>query len=105
MALTSSQRRHLRGLAHELSPVVHVGSAGLSEGVLREVNHSLESHELIKVKLDADRDERLALAIEMAKATASEVAQQIGKIVVLYRPAQDKKKRKIVFPAPGTSGT
>jgi len=99
MDLTSSQRRHLRGLAHALSPVVIVGSAGLSEGVVREVHGALDAHELIKVKLDADRDERGALAVELSKACRAAVAQQIGHVVVLYRPNKDAKKRKIVFPS------
>ena len=99
MELTSAQRRHLRGLAHHLSPVVQIGSAGLTEGVQGAVDEALGAHELIKVKLDADRDERGALAIELARATASTVAQQIGRVVVLYRPHKDPKKRKIVLPS------
>jgi len=99
MELTSAQRRHLRGLAHHLSPVVQVGSAGLSEGVIGEVDEALGAHELVKVKLDADRDERGALAIELAKACAATVAQQIGRVVVLYRQNKDAKKRKITLPS------
>lgn len=98
MELTSGQRRHLRGLAHALSPVVQVGSGGLTEGVVREVGTALDAHELIKVKLDADRDERGALAIELSRATDAVIAQQIGRVVVLYRPARDEKKRKITLP-------
>ena len=32
--LTGRQRKHLRGLAHALEPIVHVGGAGVTDGVL-----------------------------------------------------------------------
>jgi len=99
MELTSAQRRHLRGLAHALSPVVQVGSAGLTEGVVRAVDEALGAQELVKVKLDADRDERGALAVELSRSLSAAVAQQIGRIVVLYRPHREEKKRKIVLPS------
>ncbi len=99
MELTSAQRRHLRGLAHALDPVVQVGASGLTEGVVRSVDEALAARELVKVKLDADRDERGALAIELAGALGAVVAQQIGRVVVLYRPHKEPKKRKIELPA------
>ncbi|MEM6929071.1 MAG: ribosome assembly RNA-binding protein YhbY [Myxococcota bacterium] len=98
MELTSAQRRHLRGLAHHLDPVVQIGGAGLTEGVVRSVEEALAARELIKVKLEADRDERGALAVELSKALTATVAQQIGKVVVLYRPHKEPKKRKIALP-------
>ena len=52
-ALTERQRRHLRGLAHALKPVVRLGSAGLSAAVTAETARALDAHELIKVKAAA----------------------------------------------------
>ena len=49
--LSKNQIRFLKAQAHHLHPVVLIGANGISEGVDREVNRALDSHELIKVKL------------------------------------------------------
>lgn len=49
MNLSTKQKQHLKGLAHPLKPVVLLGSNGLTEGVLAEIEQALEHHELIKV--------------------------------------------------------
>ncbi|MEZ4240052.1 MAG: YhbY family RNA-binding protein [Myxococcota bacterium] len=56
-ALTAKQARHLRALAHHLDPVVRVGAAGVSDAVVEKTVEELEIHELIKVRIDGDRDE------------------------------------------------
>ena len=48
MNLSTKQKQHLKGLAHPLKPVVLLGSNGLTEGVLAEIEQALEHHELIK---------------------------------------------------------
>ena len=89
MSLTASQKRHLRQLAHSRKPVVIIGDAGLSEGLLNELNLSLEHHELMKVRVNAeDREGRSALITELCEKTGCELVQQIGHIAIVYRPAQ-----------------
>lgn len=96
MSLTSKQTRHLRSLAHSLKPVVMIGSAGLSESVIREIDLSLAHHELIKVKIQAaDRDERKTLIRKICDTAQCECAQSIGHTAILYRAA---KKPVISFP-------
>ena len=51
MKLSDKQKQYLRGLAHSLKPVVHIGSAGITPGLLTELDRNLEHHELLKVKL------------------------------------------------------
>ena len=87
MELTEKQRKHLRGLAHALKPVVTLGNSGLTEAVVKETDRALRDHELIKVKVrGADRDARdLALA-DLAKRTRSVLVQRIGFVAALYRP-------------------
>jgi hypothetical protein len=48
--LTERQRRHLKGLAHALKPIVRLGNAGLTEAVALETERALHDHELIKVR-------------------------------------------------------
>lgn len=86
MSLTSKQTRHLRALAHHLSPTVQVGGRGVTDAVIAKTDEELEHHELIKVKCtDADRQELKEAAAALAAGTGAAVAQIIGKTVVLYR--------------------
>jgi len=91
--LTEPQRRHLRGLAHALKPVVRLGSAGLSAAVAAETARALEAHELIKVKAAAGgreaRDRRDQLFAALAQRTGSALVHRIGNVAVLYRPRSD----------------
>jgi RNA-binding protein len=88
--LTAKQRQFLKGLAHALSPVVRVGKGGLSDSVIGETRRSLEAHELIKVRIEAeDASSRRGLANELARAAGAEVAGSIGRIVVLYRAREE----------------
>ena len=85
--LSERQRRHLRGLAHPLKPVVRLGNAGLTEAVARETERALGRHELIKVKAPGgDREARDTLFVALAARTASALVHRIGNGAVLYRP-------------------
>jgi RNA-binding protein len=85
--LSEKQRRHLRGLAHELKPLIRLGNAGLTEAVAAETARALHDHELIKVKgPGGDREARDALFTDLAQRTASAVVHRIGNVAVLYRP-------------------
>lgn len=92
--LTGKQRKRLRGLAHALDPVVHVGAAGASPAVLAEVNAALEAHELIKVRLH-DPEDKKALAAEIAQRTRSVECGLIGHTVILYRRHPEKPRIEV----------
>jgi RNA-binding protein len=95
--LTERQRRHLRGLAHPLKPVVRLGNAGLTEAVARETARALADHELIKVKAPGgDREARDALFETLAAQTASALVHRIGNVAVLYR--QNPELPQILIP-------
>jgi RNA-binding protein len=84
--LTAKQKQFLRGLAHPLSPVVRVGRGRVSDAVIEETKKSLQSHELIKVRIDADDSaSRKELAEKLAESTDSQIAGMIGKTLILYR--------------------
>lgn len=86
MALTATQRRYLRSLAHPLKPVVMVGAKGLTDAVLRELQVAFESHELLKLRLSGvEREEKAALATQLAEATGADLVQSIGHVLTLYR--------------------
>lgn len=100
MKLTERQRRHLRGLAHGLKPVIQIGNAGLTDGVTAETVRALHDHELIKVRFSgADRAAREAGLESLAARTDSALVTRIGHVAVFYRPRADLPR--IVLPAPG----
>jgi RNA-binding protein len=96
MALTAKQRKFLKGLAHPLEPVVRVGKGRLTPAVIAETKRSLESHELIKVRIESDDgDERRAIADELAHACEAEVAATIGKVAMIYRARDEEPDIKL----------
>ena len=93
MSLSRTQIRFLRGLAHEIKPVVFIGHEGLSGGVERELEITLDAHELVKVKLaDLDRDERKVTTSQVLEVTGAELVHSIGKTITLFR-RNDKQPR------------
>lgn len=91
--LTQSDKKRFRAIAHKLHPVVTVATKGLSEGVIGELNRALEDHELIKIKIAGDRDERKATLADIVRTVDAEVIQQIGGVAVLYRAAVKQNPR------------
>lgn len=91
LELTSSQRKHLRGLAHSLEPIVHVGNAGVTDAVLRALDAALDAHELVKARLHkatAKHDDAAALAA----GTGSALCGVVGHVAILYRPHPERPK-------------
>jgi RNA-binding protein len=87
--LTTAQRQYLKGLAHTLSPVVIIGEKGLTEAVIKETGQALKAHELIKIKAGSDERETRSLWLEqLCNALDAMPVQQIGKVLVIYRPAE-----------------
>ena len=90
--ITDKQKKFLRARAHHLKPVVTAGNAGLSDGVLRELDIALSHHELIKVRINpSDRSELKAMANSLCQSTDASLVQVIGHVVILYRPSESKK--------------
>ncbi|MCZ8063545.1 ribosome assembly RNA-binding protein YhbY [Silanimonas sp.] len=91
IALTSAQKRYLRGLAHDLKPVILVGGKGVTDGLVAETASALQIHELIKVKVAAEDREARDLAIAtLADAADAALIARIGNIAVMFKPRTDK---------------
>ena len=89
MALNVKQRQHLKALAHHLKPVVQVGNAGITAAVIKEIELALGHHELLKIRLPGvERQARLEMLKKICAATAADAVQEIGRIAVIYRPAE-----------------
>ena len=97
MALSETQKKYLRGLGHQLKPVVMVGDSGLSATLLEEYETTLAHHELIKVRVRVgDRKARDALISELCERGSAELVQRIGNTALVYR--RNPEQKKIVVP-------
>jgi putative YhbY family RNA-binding protein len=91
--LTPAQRKEHRALAHHLDPVVMIGNEGLSASVQKEVEAALQAHGLIKIRvLGDDRPAREAMLQQLAETLNAAPIQHIGKLLVLWRPKEEKKR-------------
>ena len=95
--LNGKQRRHLRALGHHLHAVVQIGHEGITDAVVRQASGQLDAHELIKVKVSENApQDRHESADLLARRCGAEVAQVLGRTVLIYRPRKDKPE--IVLP-------
>ena len=97
MELSGKQRRALRALGHHLDVVVQLGKDGVSEAVVQATEQALHDHELIKVKVgEASPVDRHEAADVLSEATGSEVAQVLGRTILLFR--RNAEDAKIALP-------
>ena len=86
MSLSPTQKRHLRGLAHGLKPIIAVGNKGVSASVMAEFSIALDHHELVKVKVGGeDRAARSTQIAALAASSGAELVQTIGHVASFYR--------------------
>jgi RNA-binding protein len=97
--LEGFQRRHLRGLAHPLRPVVMIGKEGLTDAVVAKTEAELGAHELIKVRFLGWKDTKKQLLAELGLRTRAELVGVVGHVGILFRQNREPKQRKIRVPA------
>jgi RNA-binding protein len=91
--LTGKQRRHLRALAHHLTPVVQVGKEGVTHALRRQVDRALDDHELIKIRVsEACPDDRFTVADHLVATCGAHLAGRAGRVLILYRQHADKPR-------------
>lgn len=97
--MTSKQRSYLKGLAMTMDPIFQIAKSSVTPELTAAIAEALEARELIKITvLKNCLDDGRSIAGVLAERTRSEVVQVIGKKIVLYKPAKDEAKRKIVLP-------
>lgn len=117
LKLTPAERSALRAQAHPLNPVVIIGDAGLTPAVLKEIDASLQSHELIKIRVFGDdREVRTNMYDTICSTLDASPVQHIGKLLVIYRPKKEQQEelkeskkgkglREVTIVKPSPSGT
>ena len=96
--MNSARKKQLKAQAHSLKPVIIVGQSGLTESVLKEIEITLDTHELIKIKIRADKEERNQIRDQIIADTQAELIQSIGQVVVIYRRKPEPKAEKNTGP-------
>lgn len=95
LAISTSGRRALKAEAHSLNPVVIIADNGLSPSVLKEIDHSLNTHGLIKIRVVSDeRELRESYLAEICQTLGAAAIQHIGKLLVVWRPKLEIKADK-----------
>jgi RNA-binding protein YhbY len=69
---------------------VLIGGDGLTSAVVAEIDRSLKSHELIKIRVNADRPGREAILGGICARTGAQAVQHIGRILVIFRENPDR---------------
>lgn len=92
MTLTPKIRQQFKAKAHKLKPIVSIGNKGLTEAVHQEIDRALYDHELIKVRINYERDERRAILEEICNVHHAESVQLVGGIATIYRESDKNEK-------------
>lgn len=89
--MNPADKKQFRAAAHTLKPVVIVGQSGLTLSVLAEIEVALNVHELIKIKIRAERDDRKCIIEKICNEAGAELIQMIGQVAVIYRLNPNKR--------------
>ena len=97
--MTSKQRAFLRGAAMNMAPLASIGKAGVTDGVIAEIDNLLENRELVKVSLlkNSDLDVK-EVGNYVAKALRATLVQTVGSKLTLYRVSKRDDVYHIVLP-------
>mgnify|MGYP000291148004 FL=1 len=96
--MNSAQKKQFKTEAHLLKPVLIIGQAGLTESVLKELEITLDTHELIKIKIRAEKEDRNKIRDQIIEESKAELVQSIGQIIVIYRKKPEPKVEKNTGP-------
>ena len=104
--LTGKQKRFLRAEAHHFSPMFQIGKNNLTEEIVNEYVDALSKRELMKVQVlqnaDIKAKDAAAFIEEHSDIT---VVQVIGRVLVLYLPAEEEKYQRYshILPKPASN--
>ena len=91
MELSNPQKKKLKGIAHDLHPIVTIAQKGLTEAIHDEIETSLKFHQLIKVKVIVDdREQRKEIIHSIADKHQADIIQTIGHVAVFFRRNKEK---------------
>jgi RNA-binding protein len=94
--LNKEQKKYLRKLSHDISPIFQIGKYGLSDDLIIGIEDALEHRELIKVSvLNNNSDDRRELVFDLVRLSNAELVQEIGNTIILYKRSQNFHKIRL----------
>lgn len=84
--------RALKVRAQALKPAIRLGKAGLTPEFLAAFDDALTRAKLLKVRFEGFKEERKAVAKDLAEKSASLLVQQVGYTAVYYREAVSQQE-------------
>ncbi|NQU78986.1 YhbY family RNA-binding protein [Candidatus Woesearchaeota archaeon] len=88
MVLTKDEIKKLKQKANALEPLVRIGKNGLTESVVAQIKKLVTKRKIVKIKFlrsFLDSNDKKAAAKDLANSTDSEIVEQVGFVVVLYK--------------------
>ena len=86
MQLDNATVKRLKGIGHDLKPIVMIGNKGITPSITEEIERALTDHELIKIKLPAGtKEERDVIGAQLAAAANASLVHSIGRMALLLR--------------------
>ena len=90
--MPSHDLKALRARAHDLPPALTVGEAGVSDGVLDELDRMLAANELIKVRFSSpDRVARKDALHQLVDGVDAKLVLAIGKVATCWRAGPPRR--------------
>lgn len=77
-----------------------IGREGITQPLVTELEKLFSRHELIKLKLLAERDERDVLCGIIEEKTGARTAGAVGKTAIFFRRHHDPERQTIDLPEP-----
>ncbi len=90
ISLSSSQKKYLKSIGHSLKPIVNIGKADITDGVIETVTREFELHELIKIKVQKTSSIDIKTAVtKIVEKTDCNVIRVIGFTALLYKQNEE----------------
>jgi len=96
--LTGAQKSKLRGIGQTLEPTLKLGKSGLTREFFLELQHALNTRELVKLRLlEKDRDARAELCERIADEGRCLCVGAVGGTALFFRRQEDPAKQRVTI--------
>ncbi len=90
--LSGKEKRALRAQGNRTVAEVHVGKAGVTSGLLQNLDNALSTKELVKIKiLRSCPQDKTEVAQLVSEQLGAEVVQILGRTLLVYRPLPEEE--------------
>ena len=94
MKINNKHRKFLKSKAHHLKPVIIIGKDDIDDSIIKTINDSIDTHELIKIKFNHHKDKKREIVEIVNQKINTQLIGVIGNIAIIYRQKKDINKRK-----------